>query len=84
MFSIDTYHLALTVPTIIFLGHFVPWLVDPRGIRGYPGPFLAKFTDLWLACVCNTGNRSVIIHKMHQKYGMSFQHVDVQLSLTLL
>ena len=84
MFSIDAYYLALAVPTLIFLAHFVPWLVDPRGIRGYPGPFLAKFSDLWLACICNTGRRSITIHKMHQKYGMPFQHVNNQLSMTLL
>ena len=84
MLSTDTYYLALAVLALIFLAHFVPWPLDSRGVRAYPGPFLAKFTDLWLACVCNTGHRSVTIHKMHQKYGMSFQHVDVQLSLTLL
>ena len=82
--SIDTDYLALAALALIVLAHFVPWFVDPRGIRGYPGPFLAKFSDLWLGFVCHTGRRSVIIHKMHQKYGMSFRHVKVQLTVTLL
>jgi len=39
MISVDFYSLALTIPALTFLAHFVPWLVDPRGIKGHPGPF---------------------------------------------
>ena len=70
MLSIDIYSLGLAIPALILLVHLVPWLVDPHGIRGYPGPFLAKFSDLWLAYVCKTGHRSTTIHTIHQKYGM--------------
>lgn len=70
MLSVDFYSLALTIPALVFLAHFVPWLVDPRGIRDYPGPFLAKFSDLWLGYVSKMGHRSEDVHKVHQKYGM--------------
>ncbi len=70
MLSVDFYSLALTIPALVFLAHFVPWLVDPRGIGGYPGPFLAKFSDLWLGYVSKMGHRSEVVHKVHQKYGM--------------
>ena len=70
MLSIDLYSLAFTVPALVFLAHFIPWLVDSRAIRGYPGPFLAKFSDLWLAYVSKTGHRSETVHKMHQIYGI--------------
>ena len=76
MFSIDPYSLALAGPTIIFLAHFVPWLVDSRGIRDYPGPFLAKFSNLWLGYVSKMGHRSETIHKIHQKYGTVFQRLS--------
>jgi len=69
MLSVDFYSLALTIPPLIFLAHVVPWLVDSRGIRGYPGPFLAKFSDLWLGYVSKAGHRSEVVHEIHQKYG---------------
>ncbi len=80
MASLDVRSLALTVPAVIFLVHFVPWLVDPCGIRRYPGPFLAKFSDLWLAYVGKSGQLSETIRKIHEKYGMPFRHVCFQLT----
>ncbi|PFH49587.1 hypothetical protein AMATHDRAFT_147425 [Amanita thiersii Skay4041] len=65
----DLSTLALLVPLAVFLVHFVPWLLDTRGIRSYPGPFLAKFSDLWLGMVSKSGHRSEIIHELHLKYG---------------
>lgn len=34
-----------------------------------PGPFAAKFTDLWLARQAMRGNRSLVVHEQHKKYG---------------
>ena len=67
----------LTVPALICLVHFIPWLVDPQGIRRYPGPFLAKFSDLWLGYVGKNGRLSDTILKIHKKYGMPFQPVGL-------
>ncbi|KAK7462809.1 hypothetical protein VKT23_007389 [Stygiomarasmius scandens] len=52
-----------------FLVHFIPWLVDFRGIRSYPGPLIAKFSDIWLGVVSLQGHRSENVHKLHEKYG---------------
>ena len=70
MFSVDYYSVALAIPGLIFLAHFIPWLVDPRGVKGYPGPFLAKFSYLWLGYVSKMGHRSDSVHKAHKKYGV--------------
>jgi len=61
--------LLLGIPAVILLYHVVPWLLDPNDIRKYPGPFMAKFTDLWLAYTSSQGCRSEIIHDYHLKYG---------------
>ncbi|KIY49616.1 cytochrome P450 [Fistulina hepatica ATCC 64428] len=53
----------------VLLVHIVPWVIDSHRLRGYPGPFLAQFTDLWLGKVSTTGHRSEVIHGLHQKYG---------------
>jgi benzoate 4-monooxygenase len=62
---------VLAIPVAVILYHVIPWLLDPKGIRKYPGPFLAKFTDFWLAYTSKGGVRSEIIHDYHQKYGSS-------------
>ncbi|KAK2461176.1 hypothetical protein APHAL10511_006703 [Amanita phalloides] len=69
MFSFDWYTFALALPAAFFLVHFIPWLLDSRAIRAYPGPFLAKFSDSWIAYVSKMGHRSETVHKAHQKYG---------------
>ena len=58
------YGLALPV-----LFHLVPWLYDPLGQRDIPGPFIAKFSDWWLALAAYRGKRSETVHMAHRKYG---------------
>ena len=60
---------ACAILATILVVHFIPWIRDSRGIRNYPGPFLAKFSDLWLGYVSKKGHRSEVIHDMHRKYG---------------
>jgi benzoate 4-monooxygenase len=60
--------LAL-VPALVLLVHFIPWLVDPHGLRSFPGPWQARFSDLWLGRVAKHGHRSEVVHQMHEKYG---------------
>ncbi|KAL9710326.1 hypothetical protein Ac2012v2_006624 [Leucoagaricus gongylophorus] len=61
--------IAYIVLAAVLVVHLVPWLWDSRGIRNYPGPFLAKFSDIWLVYVSKKGHRSEVIHEMHSKYG---------------
>ena len=49
--------------------HLVPYVVDARGIRTIPGPWLAKYTDAWLGRVAARGHRSEVVHELHKKYG---------------
>ena len=57
--------------TFLVLGHVVYYFIDPQAIKanGIPGPFLAKFSDIWLAYHAAMGNRSEVVHAMHLKYG---------------
>ncbi|CAL1708780.1 unnamed protein product [Somion occarium] len=54
---------------VVVLGHIVAYVVDPHALRAYPGPTLAKFTDLWLGRTVALGHRSEVVHELHQKYG---------------
>ncbi|KAF8329218.1 cytochrome P450 monooxygenase [Amanita rubescens] len=69
MSSINYFTVALAIPAIGLLAHFIPWLLDPCGVKGHPGPFLAKFSHFWLGYVSKMGHRSDSVHKAHQKYG---------------
>ncbi|OCH91605.1 cytochrome P450 monooxygenase pc-bph [Obba rivulosa] len=61
--------LATLLPLVSLAVILVPYFRDPRGLRSYPGPFLAQLTDLWLAHKVWVGNRSPEIHNQHKKYG---------------
>lgn len=61
--------LAIAAPSVVVLWHLLPWLYDYYGARGIPGPFLAKFSDLWLGLAAKSGHRSEVVHKLHLKHG---------------
>lgn len=60
--------LTLLLSTVVFV-HLVPFIADPFSQRRIPGPFLAKFSDLWLGWVTSHGHRSDVVHELHKKYG---------------
>lgn len=75
--------LVLLGSTVVLV-HLIPYLLDTHGIRGYPGPFIAKFSDIWLGLVARNGHRSEVVHDMHQKYGvyllpLPYNHVFISL-----
>lgn len=55
----------------VIIGHIVSYVTDPHGLRSFPGPALAKLSDLWLARVATNGHRSEVVHELHEKYGQS-------------
>jgi benzoate 4-monooxygenase len=52
------------------LAHLIPYLKDRYNQRSIPGPFLARFSDIWLGWVASQGHRSDVVHQLHNKYGM--------------
>ncbi|KAG6883678.1 hypothetical protein C0993_004699 [Termitomyces sp. T159_Od127] len=69
LFSLDVSTLAAAVPVLLLLVHLVPYLRDPHNARALPGPWLARFSDLWLGLVSKGGHRSETIHQLHLKHG---------------
>ncbi|KAI0315173.1 cytochrome P450 [Amylostereum chailletii] len=63
-----TYPVAVVL-VAVFTVHVIPWLLDPRGLRAYPGPWLAQFSDVWLAWTVYQGHRCEIVHDLHKKHG---------------
>jgi len=57
--------LLLVIPVFYYL---LPYLRN-RSIRDIPGPFAAKFTNLWLLWQCRNGRRFLAVNEAHKKYG---------------
>lgn len=46
-----------------------PYLVTYSALRGIPGPFAARLSNLWLLITARLGKRSLLVHEAHKKYG---------------
>ncbi|KAI8633571.1 cytochrome p450 benzoate 4-monooxygenase [Xylariaceae sp. FL1651] len=59
----------------------VPYFTTYRHLRHLPGPFVAKFSNIWLALGARNGQKYAWVHAAHQKYGkvvrVGFNHVSI-------
>ncbi|KAJ6500222.1 cytochrome P450 [Mycena vitilis] len=71
MSSLSALNLAVPLCALatLLLAPLIIYLVDPYNLRRCPGPFLAKFSYVWLGWVSQQGHRSEVIHGLHKKYG---------------
>ena len=60
-----TPYIVLLAPLLYYL---LPYLRNAT-IRDVPGPFLAKFSNLWLLYQCRRGQRYKAVDEAHKKYG---------------
>ncbi|KAH0343491.1 putative benzoate 4-monooxygenase cytochrome P450, partial [Aureobasidium melanogenum] len=69
------------VPLWIVLFYLVPYFTTYNHLRHIPGPFIAKFSNVWLALHSRKGQKYVAIHEAHQKYGtlvrVGYNHVSI-------
>ena len=61
--------LLAALPIMLVAAKVVNYLTDPSGLRSYPGPFLAKFTDAWIFWKVSHNRWSSSIEDVHKKYG---------------
>ncbi|PCH44288.1 cytochrome P450 monooxygenase pc-bph [Wolfiporia cocos MD-104 SS10] len=75
-----TFWLA-SIPIVIIAAHIVSYLLDPLGLRAFPGPIFARFTSGWLPWIISQNRWSVTVDRLHQKYGtfvrLSPNHVSI-------
>lgn len=69
--------LLLTFLLVFLLIHLVPYVSDPHGFRTIPGPFVAKFSTIWIGWITAKGHRSEVVHALHLKYGASPSHTPL-------
>jgi benzoate 4-monooxygenase len=57
------------IPVALVLFWLVPYLTSNTEIRDVPGPFFAKFSNLWLLLQARQGKRYKSVDEAHEKYG---------------
>lgn len=65
----------------ILVAHIVPYYLDPYGLRKYPSPGIAAFTDFWLVYHTRLGRRFEVLDAAHRKYGKYVRISPRQLSI---
>lgn len=80
--NIDATDVAIAIPILTLLAYVGPYLRDKYSIKanGVTGPFLARFSNVWLGQVAVGGNRSLAVHDLHKKFGQSvhaFNHCNI-------
>ena len=67
LLSFIWHHLVLIVVTSTLNVLAAIWLRP--GLRSVPGPFLAKFSDIWRYYDVAKGRSDITLYKLHQKHG---------------
>ncbi|KAH9924737.1 cytochrome P450 [Fomitopsis serialis] len=79
--SDNPFLLLAIVPVALVLVQLAAHFKDASGLRSYPGPFLAKFTDAWMFWVVSHNRWSSTVDSLHRKYGtfvrLSPNHVSI-------
>lgn len=79
-----TYYLVLTI-LLAFAWAIsywvVPYFTTYRHLKHIPGPFVAKFSNAWLALGARKGQKYAWVDYAHRKYGqvvrVGFKHVSI-------
>ncbi|KAI0903796.1 cytochrome p450 benzoate 4-monooxygenase [Ustulina deusta] len=76
-----TIVLGSLLPIWAFCYWIVPYFTTYKHLRHLPGPFLGKFSNLWLGLGARKGQKYAWVHAAHQKYGkvvrVGFNHVSI-------
>jgi benzoate 4-monooxygenase len=69
MAVVDILLSPYTIPIATVLFFLIPYLTSNTALRDIPGPFAAKFTNLWLLLQARLGKRYLSVNQAHDKYG---------------
>lgn len=61
--------LAIFIPTWTMLYYLVPYLTTHKSLQTIPGPFVAKYSDIWLALQARKGKKYAAVDCAHKRYG---------------
>lgn len=69
------------LPLWIVIYYIVPYFTTYNHLRHIPGPFIARFSNIWLALHSRKAQKYVAVHAAHEKYGtlvrVGYNHVSI-------
>ncbi|KAJ5899410.1 hypothetical protein N7495_004154 [Penicillium taxi] len=73
--------VALVAPIWFIIYYTVPYFTNYHPLHRVPGPFIAKFSNIWIGLGARRGKKFDLIDKAHRKYGkvvrIGFNHVSI-------
>ncbi|KAF7534140.1 hypothetical protein G7054_g6468 [Neopestalotiopsis clavispora] len=73
--------LAILTPVWAFSYWILPYFTTYRHLKHIPGPFVAKFSNIWIALGARQGQKFRWVDEAHRKYGkvvrVGFNHVSI-------
>ena len=73
--------LCVFVPVWLVLYYLLPYFTTYECNRAIPGPFVAKFSNIWLASHAKKGRKFAAVDEAHRKYGkivrIGFNHISI-------
>jgi benzoate 4-monooxygenase len=83
--KMDLLHYILLclvlIPLWISLYYILPYFTTYAPLRNIPGPFLAKFSNVWLAYHSRKRQKYAAVHAAHARYGtivrIGYNHISI-------
>jgi len=69
MAVLDFLLSPFSIPIALVLFFVIPYFTSNTALKSVPGPFAAKFTNLWLLLQARQGKRYLSVDEAHKKYG---------------
>jgi benzoate 4-monooxygenase len=69
MAMLDFLLTPYTIPVALALFFAIPYFTSNTSLKSIPGPFAAKFSNLWLLLQARQGKRYLSVNEAHKKYG---------------
>ena len=81
LLNLLTPWIGLLIPTYFALYYLIPYLTKYRSLSKYPGPVIAKFSNIWLGLSARRGQKFAAVDWAHRKYGklvrVGFNHISI-------
>lgn len=84
MTLLSNFQLSWLLPlpfVYLVLYYTIPYFFPYRAIAQVPGPFWARFSNIWLASQARKGRKFAAVHESHEKYGkvvrVGYNHVSI-------
>ena len=78
---LSPWAMAAAIPVWFALYYIYPYLVSYGHLSQVPGPFVAKFSNIWVGLSAKHGQKYAAVDAAHRKHGkvvrIGFNHVSI-------